>query len=58
MKSWIAAAALICGGLVFIAVIYCGALFVAHHGDPDFLSIDSCLGSGGKWNYTTRTCEH
>ena len=24
----------------------------------DFLAIDSCLDSGGKWNYTSRACEH
>jgi hypothetical protein len=49
---------LVLGGLALIVIFYCGALFIANDGNRDFLAIDSCLDSGGKWNYTTRTCEH
>jgi hypothetical protein len=45
-------------GLLAILLVYLLALFVAHDFNPDFLAIDSCLDSGGRWNYTTRTCEH
>lgn len=44
--------------LLLIPVLYLGALFVVHDFDADFLAIDSCLDSGGRWNYTTKTCEH
>lgn len=23
-----------------------------------YLAVDSCLDSGGRWNYDTKTCEH
>ena len=44
-------------GTVFAVLLYVAFLFAAHGGDRDFLSIDSCLDAGGRWNYTTRTCE-
>jgi hypothetical protein len=44
--------------LLLIPLLYFGALFVAHDFNPDFLAIDACLDSGGRWNYNTRVCEH
>jgi hypothetical protein len=58
MKPLIAIPAFIGGSALLLAIVYLGALFFAHRANPDFLSMDSCLDSGGKWNYTTRTCEH
>ena len=49
---------IIFGVLFVLALIYSVALFIAHKGNRDFLAIDSCLDSGGRWNYKTRTCEH
>jgi hypothetical protein len=49
---------LIVSPLAAIILLYLGALFISCGGNPDFLSIDSCLDSGGRWNYETRTCEH
>jgi len=46
------------GGFALLTLGYYGALFVVHGGNADFLDIDSCLDSGGMWNYATRTCEH
>ena len=46
------------GALGLIIVVYLAALFISHGGNPDFLTIDSCLDSGGKWNYEARMCEH
>ena len=43
--------------LFITIVIYFAFLFVAHGGNRDSLSIDSCLDAGGRWNYQTRTCE-
>jgi len=45
------------GGLALILIICFGGLLIAHRGNRDFLVIDSCLDSGGKWNYASRTCE-
>lgn len=44
--------------LLLTPLLYFGSLFVEYDFNPDFLAIDSCLDSGGRWNYTTRTCEH
>jgi hypothetical protein len=49
---------LIVGSFALITFAYFGILFVLHGGNPDFLDIDSCLDSGGRWNYAKRTCEH
>jgi hypothetical protein len=46
------------GGIALLEVLYWGGLFVVHGGNPDFLDIDSCLDSGGMWNYAARTCDH
>jgi hypothetical protein len=46
------------GGFALLTLGYYGALFVVHGGNADFLDIDSCLDSGGMWNYAKRTCEH
>ena len=47
----------IAGAIAFCAVLYFALLFVAHDFDPDFLSIDRCLDSGGRWNSEGRVCE-
>lgn len=48
-------------GLILLPLLavasYLAALFIVHDCNPDFLSIDSCLDSGGRWNYETRNCE-
>jgi len=31
---------------------------LVHGGNPDFLKIDSCLDSGGRWNYQENICEN
>lgn len=51
--KWIGIAVMV----VITFVIYLAFLFIAHRGNPDFLSIDSCLDAGGQWNYETRACE-
>jgi len=38
-------------------VLYIAFLFIAHGGNRDFLSIDSCLDRGGRWHYEKRVCE-
>lgn len=43
--------------LLLISLLYLGTLFVAHDFNPDFLAIDSCLDSGGRWNHAMKTCE-
>jgi hypothetical protein len=58
MKFSIRLLALIASSLATIVLVYLGVLFIAHRGNPDSLSIDSCLDSGGRWNYETRICEH
>ena len=45
-------------GLALIVLIWLAVLFIMERGNPDFLKIDHCVDSGGKWNYSTRTCEH
>jgi hypothetical protein len=49
---------ILAAGAAALSLMYFGALFVAHRFNRDFLAIDSCLDSGGRWNYTTRCCEH
>jgi hypothetical protein len=51
-------AAALFGCLALVIAVYLAALFIMQEGNPDFLNIDSCLDSGGKWNYRTRVCEH
>jgi hypothetical protein len=46
------------GALGLIIVVYLAALFISHDGNADFLKIDSCLDSGGQWNYEAGMCEH
>jgi hypothetical protein len=43
-------------GIALLLALYYAALFLTHKGDPDFLSIDSCLDDGGRWDYTNRVC--
>jgi hypothetical protein len=44
--------------LAAIPLLYFGGLFAAHGFSRDFLAIDSCLDSGGRWDYSRRCCEH
>ena len=48
---------LVVSGLLLIGIVCLVGLFIAHDGNRDFLAIDSCIDTGGKWNYTTRTCK-
>jgi len=48
---------LVVSGLLLIGIVCLIGLFIAHDGNRDFLAIDSCIDTGGKWNYTTRTCK-
>ena len=41
-----------------ISLLYLGLLFAAHGFSRDFLDIDSCLDSGGVWDYSNRCCLH
>lgn len=41
--------------MIFIAVVILIAAGIWARG---FLSVDSCLDSGGRWNYETKICEH
>ena len=53
---WIIAVLL--GLPALILVMWFAVLFIMERGNPDFLKIDRCADSGGKWSYSTRTCEH
>ena len=55
--KWIGIAVMVVITFVITIVIYFAFLFIAHGGNRDFLSIDSCLDTGGRWNYEARTCE-
>lgn len=46
----VATAVLLVGGYFF-------TLYAIHGFSPDFLKINECVESGGRWNYKTRTCE-
>lgn len=43
-------AALLAGGYYF-------TLWAIHGFNPDFLLINKCIESGGRWNYERRECE-
>ena len=43
--------------LALIYIPICIALWIAHDFHPDFMKIDSCLDSGGHWNYESQECE-
>ena len=43
-------AVLIIGGYFF-------SLYAIHGFSPDFLEINKCVESGGRWNYKSRRCE-
>lgn len=42
--------------LTLFIIPYIAVLWVASDFNPDFLSIDSCLDSGGSWDQANRTC--
>lgn len=50
MLMLIATAVLLVGGYFF-------TLYAIHGFSPDFLKINKCVESGGRWNYKTRSCE-
>jgi len=39
-----------------LALLYLGGLLWAHDFNPHFLHIDSCLDSGGRWDYLKNEC--
>jgi hypothetical protein len=41
---------------MFAIFFYFGLLFYAHDFNPRFLKIDSCLDSGGAWDYGKNVC--
>ena len=50
MLMLVATAVLLVGGYFF-------TLYVIHGFSPDFLEINKCVESGGRWNSKTRSCE-
>jgi hypothetical protein len=48
---------LLLGTAIFITLAYFFSLFAIHGFSPDFLEINKCIESGGRWNYDLRTCE-
>ena len=45
------------GTALFLIVGYFFSLYAIHGFSPDFLEINKCVESGGRWNYKTRRCE-
>ena len=45
------------GAAVLIVIGYFFSLYVIHGFDPDFLQINKCVESGGRWNAKLRICE-
>jgi hypothetical protein len=45
------------GTALFLIAGYFFSLYAIHGFSPDFLEINKCLESGGRWNYQTRRCE-
>lgn len=41
---------------LFLIAAYFFFLFWAHDYDPDFISIDGCMDSGGCWDYEAKMC--
>ncbi|MFM8764345.1 MAG: hypothetical protein ACKOEZ_05865 [Spartobacteria bacterium] len=50
MLMLVGTATLLVGGYFF-------SLYAIHGFSPDFLKINKCVESGGRWNYKTRSCE-
>lgn len=50
MLMLVSTAFLLVGGYFF-------TLYAIHGFSPDFLKINKCVESGGRWNYKTRSCE-
>ena len=48
---------MIIGTVILMTGGYFFTLYAIHGFNPDFLAIDQCLESGGKWNYEHRQCE-
>ena len=46
----LATAVLLVGGYFF-------TLYAIHGFNPDFLEINKCVESGGRWNHKSRSCE-
>lgn len=45
------------GTAVLLVGGYFFTLYAIHGFSPDFLKINKCVESGGRWNHKTRTCE-
>jgi hypothetical protein len=41
-----------------LIVVFLVAVIALYLMFSDFLKIDSCLDSGGKWNYETKMCQN
>jgi len=48
---------LIAGTAVCLIVGYYFSIYAACGFNPDFLAINACTESGGRWNYESRSCE-
>lgn len=48
---------MILGAALLIVVGYYFSLYVIHGFDSDFLKINKCVESGGRWNHQLRVCE-
>lgn len=48
--------AIICLLPALFFIIFSIGLFIASDYNIDFLSIDTCLDHGGRWNYEDRVC--
>jgi len=48
---------LLVGTAILLVGGYFFSLYAIHGFSPDFLKINKCVESGGRWNYKTRTCE-
>lgn len=45
------------GAAAMIVISYFLSLYMIHGFDPDFLQINKCVESGGRWNAKLRICE-
>jgi hypothetical protein len=45
------------GTVVLLVAGYFFSLFAIHGFDPDFMQINKCVESGGRWNAKLRICE-
>ena len=51
------AVVMVIGAALLIVAGYYFSLYVIHGFDADFLKINKCVESGGRWNHQLRVCE-